>query len=109
MLGKIKRIPADLSENILNSVYFITTLHTYLGKASAEASGMKRRGVIIVALLLFIVDILKLLEMLMTFLGIHSSLFHCFICFIPCFARQCSLLDWYVFKFSSVVKLYTCM
>jgi hypothetical protein len=32
MLGKIKKIRADLSENMLNSGYFITILHKNSGK-----------------------------------------------------------------------------
>jgi hypothetical protein len=34
MLGKIKNIRADLTENMLNSGYFITILHKNLGKLS---------------------------------------------------------------------------
>jgi hypothetical protein len=33
-LGKIKKIQADLSENMLKSGYFITILHKYSGKLS---------------------------------------------------------------------------
>jgi hypothetical protein len=39
MLGKIEKIRADLSDNMLNSGYFITILHKNFGKLSTLLGG----------------------------------------------------------------------
>jgi hypothetical protein len=40
MLGKIKKMWADLSEKILNLGHFVTILHTYSGKISTTSQSM---------------------------------------------------------------------